>query len=584
MNTFLRHANEYYGMLETFDNLYKLSKENKLDNIDLYKIITSRNNILLAYRSIRSNTGSKTKGIDNLTIDNYKMEHIDSFIKEIQNSFKNYKPKAVRRVEIPKDNGKTRPLGIPTMKDRLIQQCIKQVIEPICEAKFYNHSYGFRPNRSTQDTIGRSQFLINFSKLHHVVDVDIQGFFDNVNHTKLIKQCYNIGIKDKRVLSIISKILKAPIVEKGSTEIPTKGTPQGGILSPLLSNIVLNELDWWISSQWEEMKTQHGYASDGIKIRALKNTKLKQMYIVRYADDFKILTDNPNSAEKIFHGVKEYLRINLKLEISKEKSKITNLKRNSSEFLGFEIKAVKKRKKYVANTNVSKKKKEKIKQALRQKVKDMQKSPSGKTVLGYNSYVMGVHNYFRSATHVNVDFAEIAYHLMKTLQNRLKSIGKYEIPVKPNETYKKFYKNNYKTYKIGGTYLYPLSDIQHKDHMNFSQDKCNYTEIGREKLETVYLNQEVAIVIRKLRNSVSEYGSMEYLDNRISKYSMQKGRCRVTNIFLEVDEIHCHHIKPRSMGGTDKFDNLIIVHKEIHELIHAVDGELIKRYLEKLEL
>lgn len=196
--------------------------------------------------------------------------------------------------------------------------------------------------------MARSQFLVNKAKLHYVVDIDIKGFFDNVNHTKLLKQMYDIGIKDKRVLRIVSKMLKAPIEGIG---IPTKGTPQGGILSPLLSNIVLNELDWWISSQWESFETNHNYTQRN-KYTALKKTKLKEMFIVKYADDFKIFSRNHQTSNKIFHAVKNYLKGNLKLDISNEKSQITNLRRRKSEFLGFTLKAVNKNNKYVANTSV----------------------------------------------------------------------------------------------------------------------------------------------------------------------------------------------------------------------------------------
>ena len=210
-------------------------------------------------------------------------------IKLVQTKLKNYFPNKVRRVEIPKPDGKLRPLGIPTIMDRLIQQCILQVLEPICEAKFYKHSYGFRPERSAKHAITRAYSLAQKNNLHYVVDVDIKGFFDNINHGKLIKQLWTLGIRDKSLIAVISKMLKAEIENIG---IPDKGTPQGGILSPLLANVVLNEFDWWINSQWENMKTKHNYSinskkSDN-KLRALKTTNLKEVYIVIYADDFKL--------------------------------------------------------------------------------------------------------------------------------------------------------------------------------------------------------------------------------------------------------------------------------------------------------
>ena len=223
MSTGLRN-NEYYSMQETFDWLYQMSLNNDTYGIDLYNLIISRNNILLAYRNIKSNTGSHTKGTDGLTIDDYKIENVEKFIQDIRLSLLDYKPETVRRVEIPKPNGKLRPLGIPTMHDRLIQQMFKQILEPICEAKFHKHSYGFRANRSTHDALSRCCHIANKTHNHYVVDLDIESFFDNVNHTKLIKQLWNIGIKDNRVLTIISKMLKAPIKGVG---VPHCGTPQG---------------------------------------------------------------------------------------------------------------------------------------------------------------------------------------------------------------------------------------------------------------------------------------------------------------------------------------------------------------------
>ena len=243
---------------------------------------TDDRNILLAYRNIKRNKGSITVGTNFSNIMNLAETEPKFLIKYVKERLIDYKPEPVRRVEIPKDGGtKTRPLGIPCIEDRFIQQCIKQILEPICEAKFHPHNYGFRPNRSTHHAISRMTFLANNSHLYYVVDIDIKGFFDNVNHGKLLKQMWTLGIQDKCLISIISKMLKAEIKGIG---VPTKGTPQGGILSPLLSNIVLNELDWWISNQWETFETKYKYARRH-KYRALKTTHLKEMYIVRYADD-----------------------------------------------------------------------------------------------------------------------------------------------------------------------------------------------------------------------------------------------------------------------------------------------------------
>ncbi|WP_445668984.1 reverse transcriptase domain-containing protein [Oceanobacillus sp. FSL K6-0118] len=192
--------NDYYEMTQVFDDLYQKSKNN-FSFRNLMNTITSENNIRLAFRMIKTNTGSQTAGVDNITIKDIKDKDLDSYIKMVQANLSNYKPDTVKRVYIPKADGKKRPLGIPTMVDRLVQQSIRQVLEPICEAKFHPHSYGFRPNRSTKHAISRMMSLINIGKMYYTVDIDIKGFFDNVNHTKLVKQMYALGIRDRKLLA-----------------------------------------------------------------------------------------------------------------------------------------------------------------------------------------------------------------------------------------------------------------------------------------------------------------------------------------------------------------------------------------------
>jgi RNA-directed DNA polymerase len=567
-------------MQETFDNLYKRSQEGEMFN-NIYELITSRENILLAYRTIKSNKGSKTEGTDRITIDNIKIVDENDFVNIIRNTLKNYKPKSVRRVLIPKANGKKRPLGIPSMRDRLIQQMFKQILEPIAEAKFFNHSYGFRPLRKTQDAISRCMSLINRSKLHYVVDIDIEGFFDNVNHNLLKKQIWNLGIRDKRVISIISKMLKAPIKGEG---IPNKGTPQGGILSPLLSNIVLNDLDQWVAKQWELFDTEYSYARVDGKYKQLRKTNLKTGFIVRYADDFKILTDNHKDAYKWFHAVKLYLKDRLKLDISKEKSKVINLRKSSSEFLGFTLKVTQKGNKFVTYTKIKEKKKTAIINQAKEHIDKIYRNPTVENMVHFNQFVLGTHNYFKFATHVSTEFREIDFRLHRMMYNRFGRIGfKKEVPKKASNTYKKFYKNNYETWSFKDYHLYPMQDIKFSIPYGYSQNKTLFTVEGRTIVHKE-LKKDITINIQNLMRSKLPGRSVEYMDNRISRYSMVQGKCEITGNFLSSDELHCHHFIPSELGGNDGYDNLRIVHKLIHKLIHATRKETISKYMNLLQL
>jgi group II intron reverse transcriptase/maturase len=561
---------DYYNLTNAFTDLHEKAKEGKIFK-NLYDLIVSRENILLAYRTIKSNTGSKTAGTDKRTIDDIKTMTELEIVTLIKTKLENYNPKKVRRVLIPKPNGKERPLGIPCIIDRIIQQCFKQILEPIAEAKFYKHSYGFRPLRSTHHAMARVQSLVNLSGLHYVVDIDIQGFFDNINHTILMKQLWNMGIQDRKVLRLIGKMLKAEIDGEG---IPKKGTPQGGIISPLLSNIVLNDLDLWVSGQWENFETGRKYNQNQAKYSALKKTNLKEGYIVRYADDFKILCRDSDTAFKWYHSVRLYLKERLKLDISPEKSKVVNLRKKQSEFLGFTIKAVPKKNKWVANTGINAKKKLQLKIRYKELIKQIQKSPTTKNALAFNSFIMGIHNYFKKATHVCIEFSQLAYELMYFTQNRLKGISKYGYPRNAPPTFKKFYTTKRKTYCLNGIYLYQISDVRTSNNMNFSQTITPFTIEGRQTICSKIKGDVQNELTLLMKSSISDR-SIEYIDNRLSRYSMKMGKCEVTGNFLYAHEVHCHHKIPLSLGGTDKFNNLCILNKDIHKLVHATKNETI---------
>lgn len=580
--------NEYYDLQAEFDLLYKKSCEGK-NFTDLMSLITDDRNLKLAFRNIKGNKGSKTRGCDNLTINDIMTEDMDFYIDKCKKKLKDYQPSMVRRIHIPKGNGKTRPLGIPCIDDRIIQQAIKQVLEPICEAKFHKNSYGFRPNRSTEHAIASFIKYANIGAMHYVVDIDIKGFFDNVNHSKLLKQIWTLGIRDKNLLCVLSKMLKCEVEGEG---IMTRGTPQGGILSPLLSNIVLNELDWWIDSQWDGMNLKKDYTvyrKDGKppdlsnKYRAMRtSTTLKEVKIVRYADDFKILCRNHKDAEKIFHAVRLWLKERLDLDISPDKSKITNLRRRKSEFLGFEFGLTQSKGKLTVQSQMTDKAKKKCIENLRRRVKFLKSRASYYNVQKFNSTVLGMHNYYRIATNCARDFSEIDYIVRKSIENQLKS--NYTNRGNHTETYRRIYgKFNGKSYFIANMELFPVYAITRKNPMNLNTKVCDYTEEGRKIIHDNAKGVDLRIVKYMVSNPITTR-SVQYNDNRISLLYGQQGKCKVTGRYIQIGNFECHHKIPLSLGGTDDYKNLILITTEVHKLIHSVDSTVIEKYINRINL
>ena len=587
----IRNA-EYYDMQKVFDELYADSKKG-CHFRNLVEIIKSPENIKLAYRNMRKNSGSKTAGMDKKTISDLNKWTKSALIAHVQRRLDWYTPNAVRRVEIPKDNGKTRFLGIPTIMDRLIQQCIMQVLEPICEAKFYKRSNGFRPNHSAENAIAQAERMIQNVGCHYVVDIDIQSFFDNVSHGKLLKQMWSMGIQDKKLLSIISAMLKAEVAGVG---FPEKGTPQGGIISPLLSNIVLNELDWWIVSQWEEMPTKRNYVhriyangtpDKSSTIRVLRNyTNLKECYIVRYADDFKIFCKKRSEAEKMFEATKKWLMDRLNLQVSPEKSKIVNLKRHFKMKVRIKGKCKNGKPKYVIKTCV----KDKALIKIKKKTKDLigklrqtyDKHVEYKLIQKYNAYLIGVHNYYCIATHVNLDFQTIAFDVKKSLYNRLKHRLQKRGTI-TNRYIKEKYGISREVRFLNGHAIVPIAYVQHRVPMDKKGKINKYTPEGRAEIHKNLSSVNMSVLYH-LMNTPCSNASVEYSDNRIALYVAQNGKCAVTGMELEANQVDCHHKIPIEYGGKDDYGNLIIVSDVIHILIHANNEKTIQKYLAVVEL
>ena len=595
----LRHA-EYYNMVEIQDRLFQESKDGKVF-IDLISIIASEQNIKLAYRNLKTNKGSNTAGVDGITFDDLKKMSEESIINRVRDKILNYQPKAVRRVYIPKTNGKMRPLGIPTVLDRIVQQCVLQVMEPVCEAKFHRYSYGFRPNRNCKQAVAMCYKMAQLNGYHYVVDVDIKGFFDNVNHGKLLKQIWALGIQDKNLLSLISKMLKAPIEENGKRTITDKGTPQGGVLSPLLANIVLNEFDWWIDSQWANMIIQNpslsdSYVVNGIDYRGygykkLRKSELKEVFSVRYADDFKLFCKTYDHAVRFKKATEMWLKERLQLESSEEKSKVTNLKKDYSEFLGIKFKVYLKGKKWRIKSHMTDKAIQTQKKILKQHMVNACKDYGNKQIqhimiIKYNQAVVGVHEYYSMATMINEDVHKLFPSLDKTMKTQIRKCCKLSKQKPPNlhggmdTFFYERYKKSKQVWYINNFILVPVAYCKHNSPMCHRPRINQYTPEGRTEIHKMLNKETYSEALYELSQSMNPFRSIEYSDNRLSRFVAVKGKCEITGALLKADEVHCHHWKPTSLGGTDEYSNLRIVHENVHKLIHATTKETINKYID----
>lgn len=342
----------------------------------LYRNLYNTEFYLDAYAKIYPNKGSNTKGIDDDTIDGMSLERIEKLIEKLKNQ--SYQPKPARRVYIPKKNGKPRPLGIPSFEDKLVQEVTRRILESIYEPQFSDNSHAFRPNRSCHTAL--VQIRNTFTGTRWFIEGDIKGFFDNIEHHTLINLLRK-RIKDEKFINLIWKFLRAGYVEKWEFHKTYSGTPQGGIISPILSNIYLNELDRYIEkyslqynkgkkrthnleyhnlaskighrkrknkSEWEELneeekvKRLNEIKSLYKKLQSLDSKNLfdpeyRRMKYVRYADDFLIgVIGSKEEAEQIKQDLTTFLASELKLELSAEKTLITHSEKNA-RFLGYDI-------------------------------------------------------------------------------------------------------------------------------------------------------------------------------------------------------------------------------------------------------
>ncbi len=547
------------------DNAVANDDKNKIREIvDLLAKKSLSTKIQAVWKITSVNKGKYTAGTDGVATPKEGRKEIDRFRLKLLNEINlNATPNPIKRIYIPKSNGKMRPLGIPTIRDRIVQEILRTAIEPIVEYHYHSNSYGFRPKRSCQD----AQALL-FKKLgritspKYVIEGDIKGCFDNINHNHIITTLDNWHIP-KWIRNIISNMLETNIFYNGEILDNETGTPQGGVLSPMLANVVLTAFDYFCENNY-------GYKSYKKKFGTYTINPL-----VRYADDFIIVCQSKTQAETIKTEISTFLQKQIGLTLSDEKTKITHIA-DGFNFLGFNFR----------------------------KYKPKDKNPTDKTKRQWSDYKLlirpekdKVNNFVRECKKI-IDASKTARQgtIIRTLNPKIIGWGMYHRHVVSKKTF------SYIDHKLWW-HLYRWSKRRHPLKskswiiLKYFSGKENGTKaIFKDKEENILLFRLAKIPIKRYNLVSSElrvfdnnpeveeyWNRRDYINafNQIQSIRLNKLYCRQKGICPRCDELitdtdirnskaQVHHIKPRSFGGNEGYSNLRLLHSECHKQLHSL--------------
>ena len=515
--------------------IYRASREGnrrKLRSLQRLMLKCRANRETSIRRVTQLNAGRDTPGVDKVTV---KTPEARTALMVELSTYEPWKAKPVRRVYIPKANGKPRPLGIPTVLDRCMQAVVKNALEPEWEAKFEPCSYGFRPGRSCHDAIERIYSIVNpRSWKHWVVDADITGAFDNIQHKTISDALSRFPAK-----GLVTAWLKAGLMEKGRFERTEMGTPQGGVISPLLANIALHGMEEGVGIAY---KRKGEYWT-------IKGNRA----LVRYADDFVIFTETKADALAAKQDISGWLQ-ERGLTLSEEKTKVRHLI-EGFDFLGFNIRHYP-----VSNTKTgkkllitpSKKSVEKFHDRLRQEWKALVGHSAGKVIRKLTPMVRGWTNYFRHGVSQK-RFAKIDDLMFQ----RTVRWCRYTHPLKPwkwlTRTYFRTIRGNKWVFGAGNSHLSKANWTPIIRHVGVRFDASpddgtlkGYWEWRDRKKAELLHNQKLRMLARQ------QYGKCSHCHD-----SLHNG-----------EELHLHHQVPKSRGGTDQLPNLTLIHLYCHQQIH----------------
>jgi RNA-directed DNA polymerase len=586
---------------EVQDQMYQEARNGRRNFYGLLELATNPVTIITAIHRVKANRGRNTPGSDGKRMNDILKMGYDEVIQQVQQAFQDYHPAPVRRVWIEKPGKEEkRPLGIPSIVDRIVQELVRMVIEPILEAQFFDHSYGFRPMRDATHATARVQYILWRSKCTYAVEGDIKGFFDHVNHNLLLKKLWEMGIRDKRLLMLIKKMLKAGIMNE--TKGNELGTPQGGIISPILANVYLHDFDQYIANQWEQHPKIRNYKTKISAHTSMRQQGHPRYFLIRYADDWVILTHSMEDAQKIKEMAKHFLERNGRLALSEEKTLITNVTKDPLTFLGLEtrVRLSRKGKGPVTYSKPTQKAEHGAIRKLKKQAWRIHQAQGRAAIiqemLRYNSMVVGIGNYWAMASSVCKCGSKVDHKLWYTLDKIFRKLtgtkpGDYlqrKIPAEQTSNLPVRHEGHkalvlYLTYEnclIGLTHLgfstFEAPSPKIPRETPFSKEGRGIWQERTQKKLRLTRPDDLTMLgpFQEKQHNAPSKGkrNFEYYMNRGYTLNRDKCRCKVCSTPLLSGNLHTHHKNPfLPIEQVNRVSNLVSLCTRCDTLVHNTE-------------